>query len=170
MEVNLSNLTVNVSESGVDEPYSSKPFIEIEVLTNITLYARETRTIPIAVKCSKAANLVITHARYDFLSILPTTESLACRGRRLHGTPAQRQTPTYAPDVLLKVEVAEADHRLLVNFIDQRRLILYQGENAQLRLWLSNAGERSIGEAWIVSDSDDEFWLKISDSIADDEG
>ncbi|KAK1228620.1 hypothetical protein PQX77_008273 [Marasmius sp. AFHP31] len=169
VEVSLSNLTVDVSEAGADGPSSSRSFVETEVLGCITLYPRETRTIPIAVKSSKATNFIISHARYYFLSLLPATESLACQGRRLHGTPAQRQTPTYAPDVLLKVEVAEADHKLLANFIDQRRMILHQGENTQLRLWLSNAGGKSISEAWIVSDSGDEFWLSDGDDGSEDE-
>ncbi|KAL0579376.1 hypothetical protein V5O48_002652 [Marasmius crinis-equi] len=170
VEVNLSNVTVDIEEAGTAGSSSSQSFIETEVLSNITLYPRETRTIPIAVKSSKATTLVITHARYDFLSLLPTTESLACRGRRLHGTPAQRQTPTYGPDVVLKVVVAEAEQKLLANFVDTQRRVLLEGENTRLRLWLSNAGKRSIGEAWIVSDSDDEFWPSSRDGDSVDDG
>ncbi|KAF9270075.1 hypothetical protein L218DRAFT_848836 [Marasmius fiardii PR-910] len=169
VEVNLANLTVDAQEAGSSEPSSSEPFIETEVLSNITLRPRETRTIPIAIKSSKATSLVITHVRYDFLSLLPNTESLSRRGRRLHGTPAQRQTPTYAPDVLLKVDIAEADHKLLANFLESHQLVLNQGENSNLRLWLSNAGKRLITEAWIVSNPDEEFCMTNKEDLGSDD-
>ncbi|KAG7099059.1 hypothetical protein E1B28_000934 [Marasmius oreades] len=167
VEVNLANLTLDIQEAGSTTPSSSTSFIETEVLSNVTLHPREMRTIPIAVKSTKATSLIITHAHYDFLSLLPNTESLSFRGRRLHSTPAQRQTPTYAPDVLLKVDVAEADHKLLANFLESHRLVLNQGENSSLRLWLSNAGKRPISEAWIVSDPDDEFCLDTNEDAAE---
>ncbi|KAK7059092.1 hypothetical protein VNI00_001716 [Paramarasmius palmivorus] len=159
VEVNLGNLTVAVRDSNTEDPSSSKSFVQAEILDNVTLRPRETRTVPIAIKSSRPATLLITHATYDFLSLLPTTEALSYRGKRLHATPAQRQKPTYAPDVVLKVEVAEADQRLLANFVDEQEPRLLQGENVNLRLWLSNAGQRMIGEVWIVAAPEDQFWL-----------
>lgn len=124
--------------------------------------------ISVGVKASRPASLVVTQATFAFLSLLPSTESLASRGRRLHDTPAQRQTPTYAPDVKIKVEVVEASHRLLANFVDDRRLVLAQGETVALSLWLSNSGTQSVDEAWIVTGPDDQVW--VAEAEADEDG
>jgi hypothetical protein len=59
------------------------------------------------------------------------------------------------------VEVAEVDHKLLVNFVEDRRLVLAQGESKPMMLWFSNAGTRPIGEVWMVAGSEDEIWLNI---------
>lgn len=107
----------------------------------------------------RPAFLTITNATYDFLSLLPSSESLTSRGRRLHDTAAQRQKATYAPDVLIKVEVAEATHKLLVNFIDDQRLVLAQGENKPMRLWFSNMGTNPVREVWMVAGPEDEIWI-----------
>lgn len=87
------------------------------------------------------------------------------RGRRLHDTPAQRQKPTYAPDSLLKVDILQTSHRLLVNYVDDDQLSLTQGENRPLRLWLSNAGSRPIGEIWMVSGVDDDIYVGENDDL-----
>ena len=103
--------------------------------------------------------LQITHVSYMFLSLLPATEPLVLRGRRLQDTPHQRQNKVYAPDNAIKVEVEDAVQRLSVQFFDDSRLVLYHGECRQLRIWLSNIGTRAIGEIWLVSGEDDEFWV-----------
>ena len=118
-----------------------------------------------SLKAKRPAKLSITHARYDFLSLLPTTESLACRGRRLNDTAFQRQNPTYAPDVIMKVEVVPSDHRLLVSCIDDEPMVLLQGENRRLRLWLTNAGSKPIKEVWVVAGADDDMWLDSEDLV-----
>ncbi|KAJ7932534.1 ER-golgi trafficking TRAPP I complex 85 kDa subunit-domain-containing protein [Mycena leptocephala] len=158
-ELNLSNVTIVVKESHSDDASSSKPFLDVEVVEDVTLGPRESRTVPIAVKSSRPTSLTITHVAYDYLSLLPSTESLASRGRRLHNTPAQRQHPTYAPDVLLAVDVVEATHKLLVNFVDDQQLVLGEGENKLLRLWFTNRGTKAVGEVWMVAGADDEIWV-----------
>ncbi|KAF5375128.1 hypothetical protein D9758_000414 [Tetrapyrgos nigripes] len=168
VEVTLSNLTIGIRESSSDDPSSSKSFVEVEIVDTVVLGPREIRTIPISVKSKRTASLVITHAAYDFLSLLPSSELLSYRGRRLHDTPAQRQKRTYAPDVLMKVEVAEAKHKLLANFVDDRRLSISQGEDRQVRLWLSNTGEASIGEAWIIIGPEDDIWINDEDTNSED--
>lgn len=111
-------------------------------------------------KSSRPTSLTIKHVAYDFLSLLPHTESLASRGRRLHNTPAQRQHATYAPDVLLAVDVVEATHKLLVNFVeDDRQLTLGEGEHKLMRLWFANRGTKAIGEVWMVTGAEDEVWV-----------
>ena len=115
--------------------------------------------MPIRVKSSRPASLIFTHAIYDFLSLLPTTESLASRGRRLHDTPAQRQKATYTPDVLVKTEVEEVNHKLVVDFVEDGRLILAQGERKVMRLWFSNTGLRPIRELWMLASPDDVLWV-----------
>ncbi|KAG6818052.1 hypothetical protein H0H87_009207 [Tephrocybe sp. NHM501043] len=158
-EVNLSNLTLTVREADAKDPSPSTSFIEVEVIDDVVLGAKESRTVPICIQSTHAASLVITHATYEFLSLLPSIESLASRGRRLHDTPAQRMQPTYAPDVNIKVDVEDVDHKLLVDFVDDEQLVLVQGETKQLNLWFSNSGSQPIKELWMVAAPGDELWL-----------
>jgi hypothetical protein len=106
--------------------------------------------------------LQITDVSYSFLSLLPAKESLVTRGRRLQDTPLQRQNKVYAPDVVVKVEVEDATQRLSVEFFDDNRLVLYHGERKQIRIWLSNVGTQTIGDIWLVSGQEDEFWVEES--------
>ncbi|KAF7339581.1 hypothetical protein MSAN_02172600 [Mycena sanguinolenta] len=162
-EVNLSNVTVIVKDSHSVDASASKSSLDVEVFEELTLAPRESRTVPIGIKSSRPTKLTITHAAYDFLSLLPSTESLASRGKRLHNTAAQRQHPTYAPNVLLTVDVVQATHKLLVNFVDDEHLILSEGETTSLRLWFGNRGTKPIGEVWMVSGADDELWVSNDD-------
>lgn len=116
-------------------------------------------------KSNRPAKLSITHAKYDFLSLLPTVESLASRGRRLHETALQRQQPTYAPESLIQVEVVPSEHRLLVTYVGGERLTLLQGENKAIRFCLTNSGSKPINEVWMVSDADDEIWIGVDDDF-----
>lgn len=109
--------------------------------------------------CSRPATLVVTHVKFDFLSLLPVTESLAVRGRRLHDTPQQRQNKVYAPDVLIRLDVEDSGYRLQSSFVDNRPLSLYQGEYKQLDVHIHNAGSRAIGELWVVTEPYSEVWL-----------
>lgn len=116
--------------------------------------------MPIALKSRRPANLSVTHAKYDFLGLLPILESLASRGRRLHDTALQRQTPTYAPDVVMQVKVVPSDHKLDVKTVDGAGLlVLLQGQNRSTTLWLTNSGTFPINEVWMVSGADDEIWM-----------
>lgn len=164
VDVTLSGLSVTVSEASAENAETFKDEVEIEIIDDITLGARETRTIPVSVKCKRRASLLITHVNYDFLSLLPVTESLAVRGQRLHDTPQQRQSKAYAPDIVIRVEVEEAVQRLHATFIDDGHLVLAHGEHKHLRLWISNTGSRSIGELWMVTGRHDEIWIDAKDS------
>ncbi|KDR85341.1 hypothetical protein GALMADRAFT_234163 [Galerina marginata CBS 339.88] len=166
-EISLSNVTLMVQ--GPDSSNSSpvEDFIEVEVIKEVTLGPKELISVPISLKSTRPAKLNITHAKYDFLSHLPITESLLCRGRRLHDTAQQRQYPTYAPDDVMNVEVVPSDYRLLVSYIEDEHLVLLQGENKSTRLWLTNAGSRPIGEVWMVTGADDEIWLGHDSGLED---
>ncbi|KII93831.1 hypothetical protein PLICRDRAFT_36073 [Plicaturopsis crispa FD-325 SS-3] len=161
-EINLANLTLAVKERSSENFDSAREFVEVENLNEITLGAGETRTIPIAIKSTRPASLTITAVSYEFLALLPLSEPLAIRGRRLQETALQRQSVMYAPDVLMNVEVEEASQRLLIDFVDDERLELAQGECKQLRLWISNEGTRNIGETWLVAGVADEVWVDHS--------
>ncbi|KAK7064334.1 ER-golgi trafficking TRAPP I complex 85 kDa subunit-domain-containing protein [Favolaschia claudopus] len=166
-EVNLTNVTIIVEESDSEDASTSKSSLDIEVIEELTLAPRESRTVSIGVKSSRPTKLTLTHVAYDFLSLLPNTESLAFRGKRLHNTPAQRQHATYAPDVMLTIDIVEATHKLLVNFVDDQHLALGEGETKSLRLWFANRGTKSIGEVWMVAGPEDELW--VSDEANNDD-
>ncbi len=105
----------------------------------------------------------ISLAKYDFLSLLPTTEILSTRGKRLNATPAQRREPTYAPDVLMRFTVAEATHKLAMSFVEGGRIEVLQGERRLMNLWVINLGLRPVKELWVVPDSEDEIWVGDAD-------
>jgi len=44
-EVNLSNLTITVQESNSPNAESAKAFVDVEIISNVVLGARETRTV-----------------------------------------------------------------------------------------------------------------------------
>ena len=76
----------------------------------------------------------------------------------MHDTPAQRQKPTYAPDVVFRVDVVEADHGLAASFLDED-ISLLQGEYRDLKILLSNTGNKPITEIWLIAGLEDELWL-----------
>jgi trafficking protein particle complex subunit 8 len=117
------------------------------------------------VTCSQPATLVVTHVKFDFLSLLSVTESLAVRGRRLHDTPHQRQNKVYAPDILIKLDVEDSGYRLQSGFLDHRHLSLYQGECRQVDVRIHNSGRRAVSELWMVSEPRSEVWLSEAEAI-----
>ncbi|KAF8349763.1 ER-golgi trafficking TRAPP I complex 85 kDa subunit-domain-containing protein [Amanita rubescens] len=150
-DINLSHFTVIVRED--TETPASEPLADVDVL-EVTLTAKEKKTVSISITPLGSAPLVISHAIYNFLSLLPSSESLSYRGRRLHSA----VKPTYGPDIHLKVAVVDADYRLAVNFIEDEVSLLH-GEFKDMRVLLSNTGTKPISEIWIVSDVGDEIWL-----------
>ncbi|KAF8167761.1 ER-golgi trafficking TRAPP I complex 85 kDa subunit-domain-containing protein [Crassisporium funariophilum] len=163
-EVNLSNLTLAVQEL-LASSEGPEDFIEVEVIKEVTLGPKETLTVPISLRSTRPTKFSLTHAKYDFLSLLPAKEPLASRGRRLHDTPLQRQQPTYAPDIITQVDVVPSDHKLTASYIEDERLVLLQGENKATRLWLTNAGSKAIGEVWLVTGPEDEIWVGKDDDF-----
>jgi len=97
---------------------------------------------------------------YDFLSFLPTTESLAKQGRRLQETLLQRQSRLYAQDIFIEAEIQAASWRLSVNFVDDGHLqvVLAHGECKKMQLWLSNQGILSAtDDIWLVTGPEHEY-------------
>ncbi|TFK91662.1 hypothetical protein K466DRAFT_482283 [Polyporus arcularius HHB13444] len=167
VEVSLSSLTVVVRDASATDAETVPESVEVEVIDDVVLGPRDTRTIPIGIKCSQAISLVVTHATYEFFALLPASESLAVRGRRLNDTPIQRQGKVYAPDVLIKVEVEEAGQRVHAHFVDDRHLMLAQGEYKHQRVWLTNSGTRPISELWLLAGEQDELWVDSGEESAD---
>lgn len=113
--------------------------------------------VSFAVKALAPTTLAVTHLKYDFLSLLPTQESLARRGRRLQETLQQRLSAMYAPDILLKVEVEDSNLELDVSFEMDEPLIVLEGEYKRMRAWMSNTGSRAIGEMWVLLGPEDQI-------------
>lgn len=177
-ELNLANLTLVVRDANESESENeSDPLVDIDEIEDVILAPRELRTVSIlssehttganifgyqvsiAVTPQHSGTFYVPLAKYEFLSLLPVSETLSSRGRRLNATPAQRQQPIYSSDVLMKFDVAEATHRLGVSFVEDGRLRLVQGEKELMHLWLANLGSRPVGEIWMVLDPKDEIWV-----------
>lgn len=155
-EVTLANLTLTVEAVGHDDGWSAKN-IQIQRIDDISLLAKESRMVSFAVKALAPTTLAVTHLKYDFLSLLPTQESLARRGRRLQETLQQRLSAMYAPDILLKVEVEDSNLELDVSFEMDEPLIVLEGEYKRMRAWMSNTGSRAIGEMWVLLGPEDQI-------------
>ena len=169
--MNLSNFTIVVRESNSPDAESVRDFVTVEVIKDVVLSARESRMvvqatllptmrltylspqIPLSVKSARPAKLVITHIQYEFLSTLFSTETLAPPERK-----PERQI------ALPCVEIEEARHRMLADFVDDSRLVLAEGEVKELKIWLSNAGTSNIRELWVVAGADDDVWVDIDGS------
>ncbi|TRM66415.1 ER-golgi trafficking TRAPP I complex 85 kDa subunit-domain-containing protein [Schizophyllum amplum] len=166
----LNNLTLKFGDETVPGT------VDVETLDEIQLGPRENRTIPIAVTAHAPASLTFAYVTYTFLSLLPAREPLTYRGARLHATAAQRQNPTYAPDITLKAAVRDRAHRLRACFADDTEghtLLLSEGEVRHLTLRFTNEGVQPVGELWIVPserDEDDVWWADVTaGSDANDE-
>lgn len=120
--------------------------------------------VPIAVNASQATSLTFPSVTYNFLDLLSTRESLARRGRRLQDTPQQRQTVSYAPDILIGSDVEEASQELAVSFENDELLILNEGEHRQMKLSMRNTGCKTIGEIWLVGGPEDQMWPESPES------
>ncbi|KAL5534350.1 hypothetical protein ACEPAG_812 [Sanghuangporus baumii] len=166
--VTLTNLTLGVDDGMNSE--SSSADLEVETIEEIYLNARERRTVSISIKTRRPSNLTVAMLSYAFLGLLPTTESLAVRGKRLHDTAYQRQNKVYAADVLPKVEIEGREQRLLATFTDAQPVILARGEVVQISLRLENMGTKNIGEVWLVHGPSDEIWMEENepDAVASD--
>ncbi|KIK93997.1 hypothetical protein PAXRUDRAFT_480682 [Paxillus rubicundulus Ve08.2h10] len=162
-EVTLANLAPVLEAKDRDAPWIEEN-IDVESITEIILSAKESRTISIAVKPLQAASLSIPSIAYDFLGLIPTRESLARSGKRLQDTPQQRQSVTYAPDTLIKLDVEGGSQELVVTFANNEPLVLSEGEYKEMKLWISNAGSKTIGEIWLVGGPEDQIWLGSSEN------
>lgn len=152
----MTNVTLIVQDANLN---STVDFIEVETIKEIVLRAKDTTIIPISLKSARPAQLNVTHAVYDFLSLMPTKESLARGGRRLHDTILQRQGYAYAPATFMSVDVLPSDHRLTVKFVNNETLRLIQGENRALQITLLNSGSNPIGEIWMIAGAENDVWV-----------
>ena len=181
-EVNFTNLTLVVEARDQDTPWINE-YVTVECVKEVVLHAKESRTVrvqktyesrnsfllgliqlSIAVKVSQPASLAIPGITYNFLGLFSTRESLAQRGRRLQDTPQQRQNMTYAPDILIRVDVEEASQELAVSFENNELLVLDEGEHKPMKLWMTNEGCKTINEIWLVGGPEDQMWLESSES------
>lgn len=173
----LTNLTLVVEAKGHDAVWVEKN-VTIQRIDEIVLSAKESRAvsvftrftqdpantlaqISIAISACEATTLTISHLRYHFLDLMPTNESLARRGRRLHDTLQQRLIATYAPDILIKVDVEDSSLDLSATFHTEDPLVVLDGEYKRIKVWISNAGSKPIGEIWLLADRDDQISFDV---------
>lgn len=121
-EITLTNVKpaiAGMNGAALAEDSSSSSSLEIETLPQITLPPKGQVVVSFRITSHSTANstLSFTSISFNFLSLLPCTESLATKGKRLNDTPAQRLGAVYAPDVLVQIDVREAGARLASRFI-----------------------------------------------------
>ena len=174
-EITLANVTVLVAgKDGSDlvDPSS----VTAEILALITLPPKGQVTVSLKITARKAAPLSFPSLSYNFLSLLPCTESLATRGRRLNDTAAQRQSVMYAPDVLVQVDVQEGGARVQCRFIlpfemhddsgedkHQEEISVLDGEIRRETLVIKNVGDRNVEDMWLVLPADGSVWIGEED-------
>ncbi|THH11203.1 hypothetical protein EW145_g824 [Phellinidium pouzarii] len=162
--VTLDNLTLYV-DNGRDEE-GLKNDVEVEIIDEIYLNGKELRTISIAVKSRSPCMLTISRISYAFLGLLPASESLAVRGRRLQDTALQRQKKIYAPDVHPKVQVETGQCRLAASITGAQSYILACGEQVRMSLQIENIGSEIVGDILLVHGQTDEIWLEDGQNLS----
>ncbi|KAL4070824.1 ER-golgi trafficking TRAPP I complex 85 kDa subunit-domain-containing protein [Scleroderma citrinum] len=162
-EVTLADLVLTVEAKGHDDDWTTKNIL-IERVPDISLFAKESRVVSFAVRAFESTTLTITYLKYNFLNLLPTQESLARRGRRLQETLQQRLSATYAPDILLKVDVEDSNVELDVSFEMDDPLMVLEGEYKRVKAWITNAGSKAIDEVWVLVGREDQI---VFDSVVE---
>ena len=104
--------------------------------------------------------MTFTRLSYSFLGLLPASESLSVRGRRLQETAVQRRSKVYAPDVTPSIQVEAKEHRLSATFTDSISSTLANGEEVKLSFRIENEGSRPIGEIFLVPGPFDELSIE----------
>lgn len=179
-EITLAGVTVSVAgKNGADlvDPSS----VEAETLALITLPPKGQVTVSLKITARNATSLSFTSLSYTFLSLLPCTESLATRGRRLNDTPTQRQSVMYGPDVLIQIDVQESGARLQSRFIapfemhddtgeekHQEEISVVDGEIRKEALIIKNVGDRKVEDIWLVLPPDGSVWIGEEDAESPD--
>jgi hypothetical protein len=121
--------------------------------------AHDSRQVPLAVTAKSTGIFTFTQLTFDFMSILPISQSLKSRGPRLQATPLQRQQKTYGPDVHITVQVEDTQMRLGAYFVDDEHLSLFEGERKLVQIMISNEGMQNIGEVYLVAGDEEELLL-----------
>ena len=70
----------------------------------------------------------------------------------------------YAPDILIQVDVEDASQRLQAHFVDDRHLVLAQGEYRRVDVRLKNSGKDKIDELWLVPQNHQEVWVELDET------
>ncbi|WRT65667.1 uncharacterized protein IL334_002612 [Kwoniella shivajii] len=124
--------------------------ITVETISEISLEPYETRVISLSVTPSWASTIHLSNVTFLFHRFFPCVQALTKKGRRLHGTKAQRLNPTYAEDTSLTVNVTSSRaglHVELEGFPDRA----YAGEEVEGRIRLFNRGKtqvENVGMIW----------------------
>ncbi|KAG8986225.1 hypothetical protein FRB93_005483 [Tulasnella sp. JGI-2019a] len=177
-EISLKDVTIRVKEVGVincnhaDAPEG----IEMEMKKEISLAAKELQTFSFFIRASRVVSLELTSISFNFLGLLPMEETLGVRGRRLNDTAAQRETPAYASDVLMRIDVRKSGGRLhaeLSSSADHPATVLGVGEIKELTVRITNAGSTVVRDLWAVfgeSENTGLVWLDTGDPDSDEDG
>jgi hypothetical protein len=179
-EVTLASVTASVAgKNGTDliDPSS----VEAETLALITLPPKGRVTVSLSITARNATSLSFPSLSYTFLSLLPCTESLATRGKRLNDTPTQRQSVMHGPDVLVEIDVQESGAQLQSRFIapfemhddtaedkHQEEISVLDGEIRKETLVIKNVGDRKVEDIWLVLPVDGSVWVGGEDAESPD--
>src|SRR5258708_2153632 len=115
-------------------------------------------------------SLKFTHAHYSFLSLLPTSESLAIRGKLLNDTAAQRQTKMRAADSFVVVNVRHPVAKLEARFDDstgnnEDEMAFYCGEIREEYFEIHNLGKSIVSDIWVVLPWDGTMRIKADGTV-----
>lgn len=191
-EVSLKDVTIRVREVGGQAADVSVPEgVELEKKPEISLAPKELRTVSrlrlhyvyvLPPHDTRESILgLFLHSRFAccvsgddqhilrFSGLLPMEETLGVRGRRLNDTAAQRETATYASDVLMRVDVRKSGGRLNAELsaTNEPMPALGVGEIRKLSVRITNVGSTGVRDLWAVfgeSENAGLVWLDVAES------
>ncbi|KAL8283651.1 hypothetical protein RQP46_005446 [Phenoliferia psychrophenolica] len=114
--------------------------VEIDAPQEIELGPREASRVYVPVRATTFSSFSFTKLSFRFNDLLPSTETLVGRPKRLNATREQLTLATYAPDASLVVTVRSPIPLLAVSF-DDLPDTLYAGEVRFASLVVTNTGQ-----------------------------
>lgn len=118
--------------------------------------------VSFSIQSSKLSSLQVTGLSFLLSGIVPFSQSLKKRGRRLNATREQRLTPTYAPDQSLLVKVRAPKPSLKIQ-LKEGPLELFTGEERKATLILQNVGSVSLQDLRVLVEDPSAFQVLDQD-------
>ncbi|KAK4704695.1 trafficking protein particle complex subunit 8, partial [Phenoliferia sp. Uapishka_3] len=117
--------------------------VEIEAPQEIELGPRESVRVYIPIRATTLTSFSFTSLSFRFNDLLPSTETLLRRPKRLNATRGQLTSPTYATDSSLVVTVRSPIPRLSISFDDLPDTLL-AGEGRSASIVVTNTGQVAL--------------------------
>ncbi|KAG8936905.1 hypothetical protein FRC02_009995 [Tulasnella sp. 418] len=166
-EVVLSDVAVKAKEISAGESGTEEAEITVESIPTVTISARAKTTVSVKVVVNKVTTVQFTHATFNFLGLVPISEPLSIKGKRLNDTIAHQRSVAYAKETYLHANVKHSGGRLKIEFLDEGHgeMTVVQGELKRTRIRVKNVGGQPVEEIWcMINEEGISAWIDIENT------